>query len=67
MKQMKHGRYFMREQLAGTWIDDIEPWDKNATHADVVAQCMDQCVTGAKDEYGDPVNKLTEWTTNSET
>eukprot|EP00974_Lingulodinium_polyedra_P006067 574221-Lingulodinium_polyedra.AAC.1 len=28
---------------------------------------MDQCMTGAKDEYGDPVKKRTEWTTNSDT
>eukprot|EP00974_Lingulodinium_polyedra_P112114 10846116-Lingulodinium_polyedra.AAC.1 len=67
MKQMKHGSYFMREQPAGTWIYRIEPWDKVVTRADVVAQCMDQCMTGAKDEYGDPVKKPTEWTTHSET
>eukprot|EP00974_Lingulodinium_polyedra_P083236 8058686-Lingulodinium_polyedra.AAC.1 len=67
MKQMEHGGYFIREQPAGTWIDHIEPWGQVVTHADVVAQCMDQCVIGAKDEYGDPVQKPTEWTTNSET
>eukprot|EP00974_Lingulodinium_polyedra_P085850 8313914-Lingulodinium_polyedra.AAC.1 len=63
MKQIKHGRYFTREQPAGTWIDHIDPWDQ-VNHADVVTQCMDQCMTGAKDEYGDPVKKPTEWTTN---
>eukprot|EP00974_Lingulodinium_polyedra_P063531 6133876-Lingulodinium_polyedra.AAC.1 len=54
LQQMEHGRYFIREEPAGTWIDHIECLDQVATHTDVVTQCMDQCMTGAKDEYGDP-------------
>eukprot|EP00974_Lingulodinium_polyedra_P031791 3062484-Lingulodinium_polyedra.AAC.1 len=25
-KQVEHGRYFIREQPAGTWIDHVELW-----------------------------------------
>eukprot|EP00974_Lingulodinium_polyedra_P042950 4124451-Lingulodinium_polyedra.AAC.1 len=64
---MNHGRYVIREQPAGTWIDHIEPWDQVVTHVDVVTQCMDQRTTGAQDQYGNPVKKPTEWTTDSET
>ncbi len=66
LKQMEMGRFFILEQPSGTWIDYIEPWPKVVCHDTVVTQSMDQCMTGAKDDYGIPVKKATEWTANCE-
>ena len=67
LKQMQLGRFFLREQPVRTWIDQIPPWTTVIKHASVVTQTMDQCMTGAKDEWDQPVMKPTEWTANSET
>ena len=64
---MEKGRYFLREQPVGTWIDYLSPWPKVVKHSSVVTQYMDQCMTGAKDDEGWPVKKPTEWTANSTT
>ena len=50
---MKNGRYFLREQPEGTWIDDIEPWPKVVCDPTVVSQTMDQCMTG---QQGDTIS-----------
>ena len=47
-------------------MDEVEPWPRVATHDTVFIQSMDQCMTGAKDEYGYPVQKSTDWMANSE-
>ena len=65
LKQMELGRYWIREQPAGSWIDTITPWPE-AVAKHVTDQRMDQCATGAKDCYGMPVKKATDWTTNHE-
>ena len=67
LKQMQLGRFFLREQPTGTWIDQIPPWTIVIAHESVVTQTMDQCMTGAKDEWNQPVKKPIEWTANSET
>ena len=68
---MKNGRYFLREQPEGTWIDNIEPWPKVVCDPTVVSQMMDQCMTGQQvdtiSDWEEPVKKATEWTANSET
>ena len=60
LKQIQLGRYFLREQPVGTWIDQIEPWPKVQTYEIVVTQNMDQCMAGTEDDYGRPVQKPTE-------
>ena len=47
-------------------MDEVEPWPRVATHDTVFIQSMDQCMVGAKDEYGYPVQKSTDWMANSE-
>ena len=64
LKQMKMGRFFLREQPVGTWIDDIEPWPEVQSDDTVVTQNMDQCMADAKVDDGTPVQKPTEWTAN---
>ena len=63
---MQLGRYFLREQPSGTWIDYIEPWPKNVNSKDVVTQSMDQCMSGCRAADGTPVKQPTEWTANHE-
>ena len=65
LKQMQKGRFFLREQPAGTRLDYINPWPKVLAHGSVITQLMDQCMTGKKDDAGMPVQKTTEWTANS--
>ena len=66
LKQMRLGRYFLREQPAGSKLDGVEPWPAVQDHESVKTVLMDQCMAGAKDEQGYPVRKITEWTSNSE-
>ena len=66
LKQIKKGRYFLREQPAGTWIDHIAPWPEVQKYEDVITQTMDQCMAGCVDAKGVPVRKMTEWVTNDE-
>ena len=63
--QMELKRYWMREQPVGTWIDEISPWPQVHAHEEVIAHNMDQCMAGARDKFGKPVKKPTEWTANS--
>ena len=65
LKQMELGRYFLREQPAGTQLDHIAPWPEVQSHESVMTQLMDQCMAGAQDDQGRPVQKTTEWTSNS--
>lgn len=67
LQQIKHGRYFLREHPAGTQLDYINPWPEVQANETVLTRLMDKCMTGAKDEYGTPVEKTTEWTSNSAT
>ena len=64
---MQLGRFFLREQPAGTWIDYIHPWLEVQKDPKVKAQTMDQCMVGWKDDYEQEVKKPTEWTSNNET
>ena len=67
LRQMKHKRFWEREQPAGTWIDHVEPWPQVCSDPSVVYIIMDQCMTGAIDDQGWPVKKPTEWASNSMT
>ena len=53
--QIKKGRYFLREQPEGTWIDHIPPWTAVSEATTVYKITMDQCMVGCKDEYDNPV------------
>ncbi len=63
---IQKGRYFLREQPVGNWADDIQPWTKVASWPRTVKTNMDQCMTGAIDEFGSPAKKPTQWMTNHE-
>jgi hypothetical protein len=65
-KQMELNRYWLREQPTGTWIDEIEPWSRVAKHKDVIHVLHDQCMTGLVDDMLCPVQKTTEWSSNTE-
>ena len=62
--QRSLGRYWLREQPAGTWIDSIPPWNDVVCDPDVDRCLMDQCMAGCVDDWGIPVKKRTEWTAN---
>jgi len=65
-KQMKRGRYFMREQPLGTWIDDMSPWYEIWYGSECIKTTVDQCMAGCVDKFGQPVRKATEWMANHE-
>ena len=67
LKQMRMNRYFMREQPAGTQIDEIDPWPDVVADDTVESLHMDQCAAGAIDDDGAYVQKRTKWTSNSQT
>ena len=67
LKQLRLKRYFLREQPAGTQMDQIDPWPMVRQDKSVLSTLMDQCAAGAVDEDGTPVRKRTEWTSNSQT
>jgi hypothetical protein len=50
-----------------TWLDDIPPWPKVQAFESVIVVHMDQCMTGAVDDLGNPVKKPTEWMASHET
>ena len=62
--QRSLGRYWLREQPAGTWIDTIPPWNDAVCDPDVDRCLMHQCMAGCVDDWGIPVKKRTEWTAN---
>ena len=66
LRQLRLNRYFLREQPAGTQLDEIDPWPKVWEYETVESQMMDQCEAGAIDDDGLPVQKKTEWTSNSQ-
>ncbi len=64
--QIQKGRYFLREQPVGNWVDEIPPWTRVASSPHIVRTNMDQCMTGAIDEDGTPAKKPTQWMANHE-
>ncbi len=71
-------RYWLREQPAGSWIDSIHPWSQIKEEGSpnnysyrkdrpMFAENMGQCMAGAVDRSGTPVQKRTQWAANSET
>ena len=39
-------RHYLREQPRGTWVDEIEPWDKLILRPNTVKTHFDQCAAG---------------------
>ena len=60
------GRYFLREQPAATWVDDIAPWNKLIQGEHVVKIIMGQCATGLKDSHCVLIKKPTEMMANDQ-
>ena len=65
--QINAGRYFLREQPAGTSLDCIAPWNQVIARESVESLLVDQCMAGAKDDTGMPAQKKTEWMANHRT
>jgi len=64
LMQMRLGRFFLREQPAGTFLDYVDPWPQVQANESVMTCLSDQCMAGAIDEYKVPVQKKTEFTAN---
>ena len=67
MKQDDLGRWYLREQPTGTWVDEIQPWKELAQRNHIVSIGIDQCATGLRDDFGDYIKKPTDITSNDET
>ena len=61
--QSQLNRFWIREQPAPSWIDSIPPWTQVKEKSTAI---MEQCMTGAKDDYGCAVQKRTRWDANHE-
>ena len=58
------GRYFLREQPTGTWVDQIDPWPTLANKSHIAKTNIDQCATGLKTADGMYIKKPTEIMSN---
>jgi hypothetical protein len=63
--QLRHGRYFLREQPFPTYMDEEPPWPTVRSHPSVRAEVIDQCQVGQTGPRGLPAKKPTEILANS--
>eukprot|EP00959_Pyramimonas_sp_CCMP1952_P163072 3408936-Pyramimonas_sp.AAC.2 len=52
-------RFYLREQPAGTWVDQMPPWTTLAKCKGICKVNMDQCTTGLRDFHGVLIRKPT--------
>eukprot|EP00959_Pyramimonas_sp_CCMP1952_P099702 2084717-Pyramimonas_sp.AAC.1 len=45
-------RFYLREQLVGTWVDEIAPWTRLAKCEGICKVNMGQCTTDFRDPHG---------------
>ena len=64
--QLTHQRHFLREQPKGTTLNTIDPWPKVLENESVLSMMIDQCMAGQKDDWNQPVRKMTEITASDE-
>ena len=64
--RLTHQRHFLREQPKGTTLNTIDPWPKVLENESVLSMMIDQCMAGQKDDWNQPVRKMTEITASDE-
>ena len=64
---MKLNRFFLREQPAGSLLDSyVNPWPEVQKCHEVMTIHIDQCMAGLVSDTGIPIQKKTEWTSNTQ-
>ena len=66
--QSQKGRWWIREQPAGSWMSQIHPWTEVEEDPNLVSVTMEQCAAGARDpSTGYHMEKKTTFSSNSDT